>query len=68
MAITKSVTWKDDVHEDEGGSDAIGPRPQESRSIMKEETQKIIREVGGGEAWDDGTGASLDPGKVREAR
>ena len=43
MAITKSVKWKDDVHEDEGGSDAIGPRPQDGRSIMKENTEKITR-------------------------
>ena len=28
----------------------------------------MIREAGGGEAWDDVTGASLDPGNVREAR
>ena len=43
MAMMKSEKWKDDVHEDEGGSDAIGPRPQDGRSIMKEEAEKIIR-------------------------
>lgn len=47
MAIVKCEKWKDDVHEDEGGNDAIGPRPQDGRDMMKEETENIIREASG---------------------
>ena len=75
-AIVKSQKWKDEVHEEEGGNDLIGPRPLDGRKIMEEETVKLISSIngisgiseGGKAAWDDVTGADLDLKKVREAR
>ena len=58
----------DRVHEEDGGHDQVGPRPQDGRRIMEEERQTWVGETMGGTAWDDVTGAVLDPEGVRAAR
>ena len=58
----------EDVHEEEGGNDLIGPRPQDGRDILRKEMNKWTEELTGGTAWDDVSGAQLVPSKVREAR
>ena len=35
-SVTKGNKWKDEVHEEEGGHDSIGPRPQDGREILKQ--------------------------------
>ena len=61
-ALINSVKWKDEVHEDDGGHDVGGSRPQDGRAILREEMQKWE------EAWDDVTGAELEPQRVAQAR
>ena len=56
--MMSSVKWKDEVHEEEGGCDHIGIRPQDGRALLKEEMR----------AYDDVTGANLDPRWVEEHR
>ena len=63
--------WKDEAHEDAGGNDNIGPRQQDGRRLMKEETEKLLRTISGitGHiAWDDVTGGELKLAGVKEAR
>ena len=57
-SMMSSVKWKDEVHEEEGGCDHIGTRPQDGRALFKEEMT----------AYDDVTGADLDPKLVKKAR
>jgi len=67
-SVVQGSKEKDEVHEDEGGNDLIGPRPQDGREILRKEVNKWAEELVGGTAWDDVSGAQLEPGKVREAR
>ena len=39
-AVAEGTRWKDEVHEEEGGFDNIGPRPQDGREILKQEMGK----------------------------
>ena len=57
-----SVKWRDEVHEEDGGCDTGGIRPQDGRAILEEEMHKWEK------AWDDITGAELEPGRVANAR
>ena len=56
--IMNSVRWKDEVHEEGCGCDHVGARPQDGRALLKEEMK----------AYDDVTGANLDPKLVKKAR
>ena len=69
--VMSNCRWKDDVHEEEGGYDRIGPRQQDGRNIMKEETGKLVKTIRGlmgHTAWDDVTGGEPIPAEVQEAR
>ena len=51
--LISSVKWKDEVHEDDGGYDVGGSRPQDGRAILQEETDQLEH------SWDDATGADI---------
>ena len=57
-SMMSRARWKDDVHEEDGGCDQIGTKPQDGRALLKEEM----------EAYDDVTVANLDPMLVKKAR
>ena len=58
--------WVDFVHEEDGGDDARGIRPQCGTELLKEQILELTH--GDSIAWDDVSGASLIPEKVVEAR
>ena len=60
--------WFDGVHEDEGGDDHRGVRPQQGTEILKKEMNGLLKRGGEHIAWDDVTNAELDPEDVKEAR
>ena len=63
-----SQSWVDSVHEGDGGYDLIGPKPQDGRDMLERELM-VLRQNGGEQsAWDDVTGAELDPDLVKAAR
>ena len=37
--------WKDTVHEEEGGKDILGPRPQDGRNILQAEMNALIQRM-----------------------
>ena len=57
-SMMNSVRWEDEVHEEDGGCDHIGTRPQDGRALLKEEMR----------AYDDVTRANMGPKLVKEAR
>ena len=61
-ALINSVKRRYEVHEYDGGHDVGGSRPQDGRAILREEMDKWE------EAWDDVTGAELEPQRVAQAR
>ena len=67
-SMASSRAWTDEVHEEDGGHDQVGPRPQDGRRIMEEDMRAWLGGTMGGTAWDDVTGAALDPEGVRAAR
>ena len=38
-SVVNSKAWTDRAHEEDGGHDQVGPRPQDGRRIMEEEMQ-----------------------------
>ena len=60
--------WMDDMHEADGGSDTVGPRPQRGIEILQHELDMISWKNGIAYARDDVTGVELNPDLVRDAR
>ena len=60
--------WEDTIHEEDGGHDRSGDRPQDGRDMLKQ-GMSVLHETGGQRtAWDDVTGAALDVEGVKKAR
>ncbi len=57
-SLMRSAKCKDEVHEEEGGCDHSGTIPQDGRALLKEKMK----------AYDDVTGADLDPKLVKKVR
>ena len=60
--------WQDTVHEEDGGCDDRGTRPQHGIDILKCELDALTFKNGIAMAKDDVTGTELVPGLVRKAR
>ena len=60
--------WKDTVHEEDGGDDHRGVRPQQGIEILREELDALTFRNGIACATDDVTGNTLVPGLVQKAR
>ena len=60
--------WMDRLHEEEGGMDKFGVRMTDGREHLKREVGSMMMREGMAEAWDDVSGAWLDPALVAEAR
>ena len=60
--------WNDEWHEDDGGSDLRGCRPQNGTTLLKAEMDGLSFRGGYEAAWDDASNAELIPKLVREAR
>ena len=60
--------WRDDKHDDDGGNEQFGYRPQDGRQISKEHLDGLQVCEGVASAWDDVTGEDLNPELVRKAR
>ena len=65
---SSQVHWADEVHEEDGGHDKLGPRPQDGRQILKQGISALVESGGRITAWDDTTGAELDAEGVQKAR
>ena len=64
----KPPEWRDTAHEEDGGMDAVGPRPQDGRDMLREEMMVVMTKNGEVQAWDEVSGKPLDPQLVAEAR
>ena len=60
--------WLDTWHEQDGGMDERGVRPQMGVTLLKQEMDGLSYKSGYETAWDDVTNAELQPGLVRAAR
>ena len=60
--------WKDLVHDDDGGMDMFGRRPQNGVANLKNELAKLAFANGSEWAQDDVSGVELDPELVKKAR
>ena len=60
--------WRDVSHEEDGGSDHLGSRPQNGIQVMKDELQALYVKHGVCIASDDVTQAELSPDLVKAAR
>ena len=60
--------WFDGIHDEDGGSELHGVRPQNGTAILKEEMSGLVTRGGEYVAWDDVTEAGLDPKEVWAAR
>ena len=60
--------WKDLLHDEDGGCDMFGRRPQDGRATLKHELAKLAFADGAEWAQDDVSGVELDPKLVKEAR
>ena len=60
--------WMDPVHEEDGGDDSFGLRPQRGIEILKGELDALSMRNGMMVAKDDVSGKDLDPGLVKAAR
>ena len=60
--------WVDAVHEDDGGEDSIGVRPQSGAHILREAMYGLVCRNTMWKAWDDVTGADLNVEDVKAAR
>ena len=58
--------WIAFVHEQDGGDDCHGLRPQNGVELLKQERDVLSKDAYS--AWGDVSGADLDPVKVAEAR
>ena len=60
--------WEDTKHEQDGGDDSHGARPQHGVDILKSELNSLLCKNGEYIAVDDVTGAALDPKLVKAGR
>ena len=60
--------WRDLVHDDDGGMDMFGRRPQNGVNTLKNELAKLAFSHGNEWAQDDVSGVELDPELVKGAR
>ena len=60
--------WTDEWHEDDGGNDVRGSRPQVGVTLLKAGMDGRSYKGGYEAAWDDVSNAALVPKLVREAR
>ena len=60
--------WKDLVHDEDGGMDMFGRRPQNGVANLKHELAKLAFANGSEWAQDDVSGVELDPELVKKAR
>ena len=60
--------WRDPVHEEDGGRDVHGVRPQEGIELLKKELDALVFKDGISTARDDVSGKELVPKLVQEAR
>ena len=60
--------WTDEWHEEDGGDDMRGSRPQMGVTLLKAEMDGLSFKSGYETAWDDVSNAELVPKLVREAR
>ena len=58
---------RDIVHEEPGGTDRFGSRPQSGRAMYEKEVMTLLRKEHGSVAWDDVSGKELDADEVRRA-
>ena len=59
--------WLDEWHEEDGGQDHRGVRPQCGVTLLKKEMDGLSFRGGHETAWDDVTNASLLPDLVKKA-
>ena len=62
--LGKPGHWTDTKHEEDGGCDVRGHRPQDGRQLLK----GLVSGLNNWIAWDDVSGASLDGSRVKAAR
>ena len=60
--------WDDRVHENDGGADLYGKRPQNGTELIENSLQTLANTGGYATSWDDVSGAELDPDLVKAAR
>ena len=59
--------WVDAVHDEDGGEDLLGVRPQTGVHILKEAMYGLVCKNSIWQAWDDVSNAELNPEDVRKA-
>ena len=60
--------WVDAIHEEDGGDDSLGVRPQNGVNILKECMFGLVCKNSIWQAWDDVSNAELNPDDVKAAR
>ena len=60
--------WIDTKHDDDGGNEKVGDRPQDGRKILENHVNALRVAEGEAIAWDDVTNAALNPELVAPAR
>ena len=60
--------WSDKWHDDDGGNNFRGNRPQVGVTLLKAEMEGMLFRGGYEAAWDDVSNAELVPKLVKEAR
>ena len=60
--------WVDTVHEEDGGDDSLGVRPQSGVEVLKDCMFGLICKNSIWQAWDDVSNAVLNPDDVKAAR
>ena len=68
VAKSKPQEWVDRIHEEDGGDDEIGPRPQNGQALLRDALKGMVDKNGWSDAWDDVTNKKLDPDLVKQAR
>ena len=59
--------WKDTVHEEDGGNDKSGSRPQVGTGIYTDEITALMAKDGTTTAWDDVSGNEQAAGSRQQA-
>ena len=62
------ANWKDMIHDEDGGMDMFGRRPQNGTATLRHELSKLAFSDGVEWAQDDVSGVNLDPSMMRKAR
>ena len=75
MKLTPGSRWsrtplaaRDGVHDEDGGHDSFGLRPQDGRRILRDELLGVMQRGGLVEAWDDVSNKYLDYDMAMQAR